>query len=51
MPVQGAEASENHVSVDLICEYTPKYPDEKATLDVKVVKGLKEVSERKFWRL
>ena len=46
VPVQGAEASENHVSVDLICEYTPKYPDEKATLDVKVVKGLKE-SQRK----
>ena len=46
VPVQGAEASENHVSVDLICEYTPEYPDEKATLDVKVVKGLKE-SQRK----
>ena len=46
VPVQGAEASENHVSVDLICEYTPKYPDEKAMVDVKVVKGLKE-SQRK----
>ena len=46
VPVQGADASDNHVSVDLICEYTPKYPDEKAMVDVKVVKGLKE-SQRK----
>lgn len=46
VPIQGAEPSENHVSVELICEYTPKYPDERAVLDVKVVKGLKE-SQRK----
>ena len=50
VPVQGADASDNHVSVDLICEYTPKYPDEKAMVDVKVVKGLKESQRKEIWR-
>jgi len=40
VPVQGGTEEENHVVVDLVCKYTPKYPEELPDLSVKVVRGL-----------